>query len=161
MMLENQRQINEQFNQTFHYDLISNPSPSSMDHMKITSTTLNDLNSTSVNQQYKYWNPATQIDDSTTNNNNNIMTSLDSISHEQMKSSVDQLIGEFLLLFLLYVCCVMCNKKSIPKRRVRFLYATSILSSLKFNEKCTSIKKQFHHFHDKLTLIFFLLLTTH
>lgn len=133
MMLENQRQINEQFNSSFHYDLISNPSPSSMDHMKITSTTLNnDLNSTSVNQQYnKYWNPATQIDvDSTNiNNNNNIMTTLDSISHEQMKNSVDHLIGEFLYF---------CNKKSIPN---------ATLSSLKFNEKyCTSIKKQFHHF---------------
>jgi hypothetical protein len=83
MMLENQRQ-NEQFNQTFHFEL--SQSPTSMDHMKLTST-LNDFNSTSVNQQYKYWNPAASIDDSS--------MALDSISHEQMKKSVDQLIGEF------------------------------------------------------------------
>lgn len=100
-MLESQRQT-EQFNQSYHYELISNPSPSSLDQMKESSAHDDYGCPTSVNQQYKYWNPATSIDASTINNDH--LVTLDSISHEQMKKSVDQLIGE------------LCSLKSVIKK---------------------------------------------
>lgn len=102
MMLESHGQP-EQFNQSCHYELISNPSPSSLDRLESTDYGY----STSVNDQYKYWNPAASIDVATINNDH--LVTLDSISHEQMKKSVDQLIGE--------LCAPLwkCNKKN--KRR--------------------------------------------
>lgn len=151
MMLESQRQT-EQFNQSYHYELISNPSPSSLDQMKESSAHDDYGCPTSVNQQYKYWNPATSIDASTINNDH--LVTLDSISHEQMKKSVDQLIGE-----LCPLKSVIKKMKSAPKSHPirhgtshhRHTFTLLLGSNLIEYQKTVS-----SYFHDKLTLIFLL-----